>query len=922
MLRPLRLVTATLALLSASLALTRAATAAELPTPRSHFGFTIGDDYHLATYTQTEAYFKTLTAASDRLRLVDIGKTEEGRTQWMVVCTSPANLAKLEHYRSISQRLARAEGLSENEARALAAEGRAVVWIDGGLHATETLGAHQLIETLWNFTSRTDAETLRILDQCIILFTHANPDGQELVSSWYLRRPEPAKRIVDALPRLYQKYIGHDNNRDFFMNNMSESTNMSRQLYLEWLPQIVYNHHQTAPAGAVVAGPPYRDPFNYVYDPILVTGLDSVGSAMNTRLNIEGKPGYTQRSGSVFSTWWNGGLRTTTYFHNMLGLLTETIGSPTPMEVPLVPSRQLPTSATPFPVTPQKWHYAQSIAYSLSLNYAVLDYAARQRDYLLFNTWRMGKNSIDRGSRDTWTPYPSRIDAIKAAHLRDNPAPARPAESSEETSRFVSPNDRRIPSKYYHEVMKKPELRDPRGYLVSADQPDFPTAVKFINALVKSGVAIHRASADFTVADKKYPAGSYVVKTAQAFRPHVLDMFEPQEHPNDFAYEGAAPTKPYDSAGWTLAFEMGVKFDRILDAFDGPFTPLPYGELQSPPAATLPDADAGWLVSRSANNAFTLVNRLLASGIAVSTSPATGDFFIPASARATLEKSADLGVTARSADRAPTDAKTITPARIALWDRYGGSMPSGWTRWLLEQYGFAHTVVYPADLDAGKLRENYDVIIFPSGAIPRPNAPITDAGTEAFTVKEPTAEEMPAEYRGRLGKFTPDKTVPALRAFLDAGGTIVTVGTSANLAYHLRLPVRNALTELGKDGRERPLPGEKYYIPGSLLRVALDPTAAATRGMPAEADIYFDASLVFKLAPDAVAKGLRPLAWFPNAKPLRSGWAWGQHYLRDGIAAFEAPFANNGKLLVFAPEITFRAQTHGTFKLLFNALYQ
>jgi len=408
----------------------------------------------------------------------------------MVVCTSPANLAKLEHYRSISQRLARAEGLSETEARALAAEGRAVVWIDGGLHATETLGAHQLIETLWNFTSRTDAETLRILDQCIILFTHANPDGQELVSSWYLRRPEPAKRIVDALPRLYQKYIGHDNNRDFFMNNMSESTNMSRQLYLEWLPQIVYNHHQTAPAGAVVAGPPYRDPFNYVYDPILVTGLDSVGSAMNTRLNVEGKPGYTQRSGSVFSTWWNGGLRTTTYFHNMLGLLTETIGSPTPMEVPLVPSRQLPTSATPFPVTPQKWHYAQSIAYSLSLNYAVLDYAARQRDYLLFNTWRMGKNSIDRGSRDTWTPYPSRIDAIKAAHLRDNPAPARAAESSEETSRFVSPNDRRIPSKYYHEVMKKPELRDPRGYLVSADQPDFPTAVKFINALVKSGVAI------------------------------------------------------------------------------------------------------------------------------------------------------------------------------------------------------------------------------------------------------------------------------------------------------------------------------------------------------------------------------------------------------------------------------------------------
>src|SRR5581483_2114850 len=184
----------------------------------------------------------------------------------------------------ISARLARAEDLDETQARALAAEGRAIVWIDGGLHATETVGAHQLIETIWTFASRNDPETLRILDQCIILFVHANPDGQELVSSWYMRRPEPAKRIVDGLPRLYEKYAGHDNNRDFFMLNTSEATNIARQQYLEWFPQIVYNHHQTGPAGSVVAGPPYRDPFNYVFDPILVTGLDALGSAMNGRL--------------------------------------------------------------------------------------------------------------------------------------------------------------------------------------------------------------------------------------------------------------------------------------------------------------------------------------------------------------------------------------------------------------------------------------------------------------------------------------------------------------------------------------------------------------------------------------------------------------------------------------------------------------
>jgi hypothetical protein len=918
MTNPLRLVTLTLALCLAASAPLRAA-AAPLPSPKEHFGFTIGDDFHLATYTQTEAYFKKLAAASDRLKLVDIGRTEEGRTQWMVICSSPANLAKLDRYKEISQKLARAEDLTEEQARALAVEGRAVVWIDGGLHATETVGAHQLIETLWNFASRTDAETLRILDQCIILFTHANPDGQELVSSWYMRRPEPAKRIVDGLPRLYQKYIGHDNNRDFFMLNQSESTNIARQLCLEWLPQIVYNHHQTGPQGTIVAGPPYRDPFNYVFDPILVTSLDAVGSAMNSRLNIEGKPGYTQRSGSVFSTWWNGGLRTTTYFHNQLGLLTEIVGSPTPMEIPLVPTRLVPSSANPFPVTPQKWHYRQSIDYSISLNYAVLDYASRQRDYLLFNIWRMGRNSIDRGSRDTWTNYPHNIEAIKAANLRDNPAPARA--EGEEPARFTSANNRRIPSKYYAEVMRNPALRDARGYIIPADQPDFPTALKFLNALIKSGVSVQRATADFTAAGKNYPAGSYVVKTAQAFRPHVIDMFEPQDHPNDFAYEGAPPTAPYDSAGWTLAFEMGVKFDRVLEGFDGPFTKIPYGQVQTPPAVKIPASTAGWTLSRASNNTFIVVNRLLKAGAAVSVSPATGEFFVPASAAASLEKaSAGLGVTPTAATAEPAGAKKVSAARIALWDRYGGSMPSGWTRWLLEQFDYAFDVVYPADLDAGDLKKKYDVIIFPSGAIPRLNAPTVEGGGE-FAVAEPSATEMPATYRGRLGRFTPTKTLPALQAFLEAGGTIVTVGTSAHLASHLRLPVYSALTETTAAGRERALPSEKYYIPGSILRVKLDPTAPANWGMNEDTDVYFDTNPVFKLRPEAKEKGVRPLAWFPTATPLRSGWAWGQQYLKDGVAAFEAP-VGRGRLLVFGPEITFRAQTHGTFKQLFNALYQ
>ncbi len=902
--------------------------AAELTSPKAHFGFAIGDDYHLATYVQTEAYFKKLAAESDRVRLVDMGRTEEGRTQWMVVCTSPANLAKLDRLRDISQQLARAEDADEARARALAAEGRAVVWIDGGLHATETVGTHQLIETLWQFASRSDPETLRILDQTVILFVHANPDGQDLVSNWYMRRSPPAKRTMDRLPRLYQKYIGHDNNRDFFMGTQKETNNLNRQLYVEWLPQIVYNHHQSGPIGTIVAGPPYRDPFNHVYDPLMITTLDAVGAAMNHRLNLEGKPGYTRLTGSVYSTWWNGGLRTTTYFHNMIGILTETIGSPTPMEVPLVANRLLPNGSLPFPITPQKWRYAQSIAYSVSMNYAVLDYAARHRDTLLFGMWRMGRNSIERGSRDHWTHYPGRIEAIKAAYLKDNP-PARSGTAAAEGESGASTSaatvgTRRLPSKYFDAVLRKPELRDARGYILPADQPDFPTAVKFINALIKTGVVVHRASADFTVGGKRYPAGSYVVKTAQAFRPHVLDLFEPQDHPNDFRYEGGPPIAPYDSAGWTLAFLMGVKFDRVLDGFDGPFVRLPWGELQAPPRPALPPAAAGWLLPRRTNDTFPLVNRLLQAGVAVSVVPATGDFFVPAAARDRLAPAAaDLGVATIAADRPPTGATRIAPARIALWDRYGGSMPSGWTRWLLEQYGYAFDVVYPPQLDAGNLRAKYDVILFPSGAIARPGPAASEASSDdpyPTSTRDSSPPDLPAEYRGRAGRITAEKTIPALKAFLEAGGTVITVGTSANLAYHLQLPVRNALVETGLDRRERTLPRERFFIPGSVLRMSVDTRATATRGLPDEVDVFFDENQVFRLAPDAVARGVRPLAWFASTAPLRSGWAWGQHYLKEGVTAFEAP-VGQGRLLAFTPEVTFRAQTHATFKFVFNALY-
>ena len=383
-------------------------------TPKQQFGHEIGDDYVLVNYTRYVEYLKKLDGESDRMTVVDIGPTEEGRRELTAIITSPQNHKRLAHYKAINQRLARADGLDEAGARRLAAEGKAVVWIDGGLHANEVLGAQQLIETIYRLNSRTDPETLRILDDTIVLCTLVNPDGMELVSDWYMRAKDPKKRSTANLPRLYQKYIGHDNNRDFYMANMSESANANRMMYREWYPAIMYNHHQTGPAGAVLFAPPFRDPFNYNFDPLIPLGIDMVGAAIHTRLAAEGKPGAVMRSAAPYSTWFNGGIRTTAYFHNQIGILTETIGSPTPMEIPLVLDMQLPRGDVPNPIAPQTWHFRQSVEYSLTNNYAVLDIASKQKEDFLLNMYRMARNAIEKGSRDHWTMHPSRIAAAKA----------------------------------------------------------------------------------------------------------------------------------------------------------------------------------------------------------------------------------------------------------------------------------------------------------------------------------------------------------------------------------------------------------------------------------------------------------------------------------------------------------------------------
>lgn len=875
-------------------------------TPKEHFGFNIGDDYCLMNYRQLKAYWEKLDAQSDRLKVTTIGVTEEGRPQIMAVVTSPANHARLAYYRDVSRRLARVEGVDEAAARRFASDGKAVVWIDGGLHANETLCAQAMTETIYQLLSGDDAETKRILDDVIILFVHANPDGQDLVNDWYMREADPKKRSLAGVPRLYQKYAGHDNNRDFYAANLAETRNMNRVMYREWLPQIVYNHHQPGPPGTVLFVPPFRDPFNYHIDPLVVSGIDAVGAAMMQRFLGEGKPGATSRSGARYSTWWNGGLRSACYFHNMIGLLSETIGSPTPMQIPFNPSLQLPRGDYLEPIPPQRWHFRESVDYSVTANKAVLDYASRHREQLLFNIWRMGASAVECGGRDHWTTTPKVVEQAKTARGANN----RP-----------SPTD-------FPTYFRDPARRDPRGYVIPADQPDFLTATKFVNALIDCGVVVHRTTGEFEAEAKSYPVGSFVVKCAQPFRAHVLDMFEPQDHPNDFAYPGAAPTPPYDSAGWTLAFQMGVKFDRLLNGFDGPFEELKDkvspGRPFHPPASATPTK--GYYLDPRVNDSFRAVNRLLAAGetvcrVAEPSHRPAGSFYVtsrPTTASLLRSLSEEFGVLAAASPDEPTGtAKAVRRVRVGLWDRYGGSMPSGWTRLILERFEFPYHLVFVPELDRGHLREKFDVLIFPDGAIPPRSArPRSEGGDQPPPERDEPGDEsdLPAEYRGRKGTFTLEKTVPQLRQFLDDGGTVLTVGSSTALAKQLGLPVENHLATKGDDGKEKPLPRERYYVPGSVLRMRVSDRHPLAWGLDEHVDVMFNNSPTFR-----AEDGQGNVAWFDTKEPLRSGWAWGQDHLETGVAVAECR-VGKGKLVLYGPRILFRGQPHGTFKLLFNGI--
>ncbi|MCR4396688.1 MAG: M14 family zinc carboxypeptidase, partial [Candidatus Saccharicenans sp.] len=386
--------------ISLLLLLSAGARAQVIPAPEDILGFKVGADYHLITYDQAIDYLKKVASVSDRMKLREIGKTTLGLPMYCAIISSADNLANQEKYQEIIKKLSLARGLSPEEALRLSAQGKAVVYIDGGLHASECAPAQHLVQLAYDLVSARDEKTLRILDEVICLLVFANPDGMNLLADWYHKNVGTPFE-VSPLPFLYHYYAGHDNNRDSYLANLKETQHLTRLVNQEWYPVILYNHHQTAPFPARIWIPPNSEPTNPNVHPLIVRWQNLIGSAMGAAFDSEGKEGAISRV--FFDTWYPGYMTQVVDSHNIISILTETAlyryATPRFYTVRDFPAEYQDLTMSAFYPSPWKggwWRLRDAVDYCLTASKAVLEVAAKYRQELLFNKYKMASEVMAR----------------------------------------------------------------------------------------------------------------------------------------------------------------------------------------------------------------------------------------------------------------------------------------------------------------------------------------------------------------------------------------------------------------------------------------------------------------------------------------------------------------------------------------------
>jgi hypothetical protein len=676
-------------LAAAALVAARASASTAVPAPESVLGFVPGAERRLADWGQVLAYLSALDAASGRVSVEELGRTTESRPFVMATVTSEANHARLEEIRRANARIADPRGLADDEAERLVRSGRVVVAMAYSIHSTEVGGTLAALRLLHTLAASPDERVRAMLDAVVLLVIPShNPDGTALVADWY-RQTLGTPFEGTAPPRLYHPYVGHDNNRDWYMFTQQETRLTVRHLHHRWHPQIVHDVHQMGARGARLFVPPYTDPWEPNVDPALTAAVAALGSHVASRLTTAGRTGVV--TGAIFDAWTPA--RAYPHTHGGVRFLSETASArlATPLEVkPEELERRgseydprTPSANFPAPWPGGTWRLADIVETQLQASLAILEHAAQNREHWLRTALLARRRALGR--------------------------------------------------------------REPFAFVIPPGQRD-PAAVRRLVAVLRTGeVEIERARAPFAAGDRRHPAGSLVVRLQQPAGAFAKALLERQRYPDLREYAGGPPRRPYDVTAHTLPLLLGVDVETAGAPFEAELEPV--GDAPLEPAGPLGRGPRYALAHTSGDLAA--LGRLLAQGVAARWTlepfedggrrfPA-GTLLVPASARRLLEAlAAELGIVARPVRAQARSLKLRTP-RVGLYKSWVPSMDEGWTRFVFEREMFVgYQSLSDRDVRAGRLAARFDAIVLPD------QSPATLRSGHA-------KGSMPDEYTGGLG---------------------------------------------------------------------------------------------------------------------------------------------------------------------------
>ncbi len=826
-------------------------------TPAEHLGFEVGADRKLAGWAEVASYFEILDELSDRVRTIEIGRSTKDNPFLMSIVSSPENLSLLDEYASTQRRLADPRTIADdNEAERLIGRGRAVVAITCSIHATE-VGATQMSMLLaYELATGTSEQVQAILDNVImLLIPSANPDGLIDVKKWYESTLGESYEGMMP-PFLYQHYTGHDNNRDWFMFTQRETRLVVEHCFNAWRPHVVLDMHQTRSNGVRMMVPPFVDPMGPNVDAILNAESAMLGAAMAADLTAQGKAGVSMNV--VYDAYSPN--RSYQQYHGGVRMLTEAAGVriATPVKVPerdLQSDRgERPREITwnhPLPWEGGTWRLRDIVEYNLVAAMSCLSHSARLRETLVRNFYKVGRNAIEQ----TESPY---------------------------------------------------------AFVISTQQHDHSAAAEMLDALRLGMVEVSEATEAFRADGQPFAAGSRVIMNGQPYWRYAKTLLEQQKYPEILTHPGGPAKAPYDVTAHCLPIQMGVNVYAIRGRFgarlrllddDEPSMPAQMSGLSPRVSGTCgrtAGLDGVWVIPADSNASARVVNRLLVSGAKVSRSRepisiggksyGRGAFVVEdANELDEAVSESDMWLM-RAVEGAPDlEGHEMRTPRVGLYKSYIASTEEGWTRYMLDEYGFEYESLFDGEAREGGLAERFDAIVLPHQQVWH----IHRGHRESY---------YNPKYSGGLS----DKGAENLREFVEQGGTLITWDGSARYAIrHLGLPVRNVLADMKR---------ADFYCPGSLLAVLVDTGHPLSYGMPSLAAVMFYDSPAFDI------RSGRVVAKYPLRNPLFSGMLVGPEKLYNRTALATVPLGE-GEVVLFGFRPNFRAQARGTYKLLFNALY-